>query len=151
MARFFVSASTPEVALVSGTAKTVLQIGTPSNQRDPIIRWGVFFDGQSVSDEPVQVRLLRQTSSGTMTTLAVRALDGSLSETPQTIAQYNASAEPTPSNVLDVVEVHPQTGYEMIYPLMQEPIIGGGDRVGIECTASAAVNVRAKIVAEEQS
>ena len=149
MARFFVSASTPEVALVSGTAKTVLQVGTPANQRDPIIRWGVFFDGQNVADEPVQIRLLRQTTSGTMTTLGVEKLDGSLSETPQTIAQYNASAEPTAGDVLDVVEVHPQTGYEMIYPLMQEPIIQGGGRVGIECQASAAVNVRAKITAEE--
>ena len=149
MARMFVVAATDEVALVSGTAKTVLQVGTPSNQRDPITRWGVFFDGQSVSDEPVQVRLLFQTTSGTMTTLDVKKLDGSLSESPQTIAQYNASAEPTEGDVIDVVEVHPQTGYEIIYPLMQEPIIGGGDRVGIECTASAAVNVRAKIVAEE--
>ena len=149
MARIFVSASTPEVALVSGTAKTVLQVGTPTNQRDPIIRWGVFFDGQNVSDEPVQVRLLRQTTSGTMTTLGVEKLDGSLSETPQTIAQYNASAEPSAGDVLDVVEVHPQTGYEMIYPLMQEPVIQGGGRVGIECQASAAVNVRAKLTAEE--
>jgi hypothetical protein len=84
-----------------------------------------------------------------MTTLAVRALDGSLSESPQTIAQYDASAEPTASDILDVVEVHPQTGYEMIYPLFQEPVIQGGGRVGIECQASAAVNVRAKITAEE--
>jgi hypothetical protein len=149
MARFFVSAATDEIALVSGTAKTVLQVGMPSNHRAPVIRWGVFFDGQSVSEEPVQVRLLRQTSSGTMTTLDVRALDGSLSESPQMVAQYNASAEPTSGNVLDVVEVHPQTGYEMIYPLMQEPIIDGGGRIGIECQASAAVNVRAKIITEE--
>lgn len=149
MARQFVVAATDEVALVSGTAKTVLQVGTPANQRDPILRWGVFFDGQNVSDEPVQVRLLRQTTSGTMTTLAVKNLDGSISESPTTIAQYGASAEPTAGDVLDVVEVHPQTGYEMIYPLFQEPVINGGGRAGIECTASAAVNVRAKIIAEE--
>lgn len=149
MARMFVSATAPEVALVSGTAKTVLQMGTPSNLRAPIIRWGVFFDGQSVTDEPVQVRLLRQTSSGTMTTLAVRKLDGSLSESPQTIAQYDASAEPTAGDVLDGKEVHPQTGYEMIYPLMQEPIVQGGGRVGIECTASSSVNVRSIMVLEE--
>jgi len=149
MARIFVSATTDEIALVSGTAKTVLQVGTPSNQRDPILRWGVFFDGQDVSEEPVQVRLLRQTSSGTMTTLDVKLLDGSLSESPQTIAQYGASAEPTSGDVLDVVEVHPQTGYEKIYPLFQEPVIQGGGRVGIECTSSAAVNVRAKMDLEE--
>lgn len=149
MARMFVVAAAQEVALVSGTAKTVLQVGMPSNHRAPIIRWGVFFDGQSVTDEPVQVRLLRQTSSGTMTTLGVQKLDGSLSETVQSVAQYDASAEPTAGDVLDALEVHPQTGYEMIYPLMQEPVIGGGGRVGIECTASAAVNVRPKIILEE--
>jgi len=32
---------------------------------------------------------------------------------------------------------------------MQEPIIDGGGRVGIECTSSSAVNVRPKIVLEE--
>jgi hypothetical protein len=130
MARMFVAAPAPEVALVSGTAKTVLQVGTPANL-------------------PVQVRLIRQSSSGTMTTLSVQKLDGSISETPQSVAQYNASAEPTTGDVIDAIEVHPQTGYEMIYPLMQEPIIEGGGRVGIECTSSSAVNVRPKIVLEE--
>jgi hypothetical protein len=149
MARMFVAAPAPEVALVSGTAKTVLQVGTPANLRAPVIRWGVFFDGQSVTEEPVQVRLIRQSSSGTMTTLSVQKLDGSISETPQSVAQYNASAEPTTGDVIDAIEVHPQTGYEMIYPLMQEPIIEGGGRVGIECTSSSAVNVRPKIVLEE--
>ena len=48
MARMFVSAPAPEVALVSGTAKTVLQVGMPSNHRAPIIRWGVFFEGQRI-------------------------------------------------------------------------------------------------------
>jgi hypothetical protein len=84
-----------------------------------------------------------------MSALTPVKLDDSLAETLQTTSQHTATAEPTAGDVVDVVEVHPQSGYEIIYPLGQEVIIGGGDRLGIECTAPAGVNVRAKIVFEE--
>ena len=84
-----------------------------------------------------------------MTGLTPAPLDDSLSETLQTTAQHSAVAEPTAGSVLDITEVHPQTGYEFAYPMGQEPIMGGGGRIGIECTAPATVNVRAKIVFEE--
>jgi hypothetical protein len=137
------------VALSAATAKTVIQLVAATNHRVKVLRWGVFFDGVSVSAEPVQVRLLRQTTAGTMSSLTPVKLDDSLAETLQTTSQHTATAEPTAGDVVDVVEVHPQSGYEIIYPLGQEVIIGGGDRLGIECTAPAGVNVRAKIVFEE--
>jgi hypothetical protein len=149
MAAFQGIAQTAEVALSAATAKTVIQLVAATNHRVKVLRWGVFFDGVSVSAEPVQVRLLRQTTAGTMSSLTPVKLDDSLAETLQTTAQHTATAEPTAGDVVDVVEVHPQSGYEIIYPLGQEVIIGGGDRLGIECTAPAGVNVRAKIVFEE--
>ena len=112
----------------------------------------MFFDGVSVTAEPVQVRLLRQTTAigGTPTVITPAKMDDSIAETVLTTAAASAGgAEPTAGDVLDVVEVHPQNGYEVIFPPGQEVIIGGGDRLGIECTAPAAVNVRAKIIAEE--
>lgn len=150
MAAFLGIAQTAEVALTAATAKTVVQIIAATNHRVKVLRWGVFFDGVSVTGEPVQVRLLRQTSAGTMTSLTPVKLDDSLAETLLTTAQHTATGtEPTAGDVVDVVEVHPQSSYEIIYPLGQEVIVGGGDRIGIECTAPAGVNVRAKIIFEE--
>lgn len=141
-------AQTPEVALVAATAKTVLQLVAASNHKVKVIGWGVFFDGVSTTGEPVQARLLRQSDAGTMSALTPvkKATD---SETLQTTAQYNASAEPSAGDVVDIVEVHPQSGYEKIYPMGAEVKVPGSGRLAIECTAPANVNVRAKIEFEE--
>ena len=149
MAAFIGIASTAEVALAAATAKTVMQLVAASNHRVRLLRWGVFFDGTSVTAEPVQVRLLRQTTAGTMSALTPVKKDDSIAETLQTTAQHTATVEPTAGDVLDVKEIHPQQGYEYIAPLGQEYIIGGADRLGIECTAPAVVNVRAVMEFEE--
>lgn len=149
MAALQFAATTAEVALSAAAAKTVLQVVAPANHRVKVLRWGVFFDGTSVTGEPVQVRLLRQTTAGTMSANTPQKLDGSLAESILSTAQDNASAEPTAGGVLDAIEVHPQGGYEMVFPPGQEPVIPGGGRLGIECTAPAAVNCRAKLVCEE--
>jgi len=141
-------ANTAEVALTAATAKTVLQIVAASNHKIKILEWGVYFDGVSVTAEPVQVRLLRQSTAGTMSSLTPvkRSTD---SEALQTTAQHTATGEPTPGDVLEVKEIHPQSGYEKIFPMGQEIKVPGGGRIGIECTAPAGVNVRAQIAFEE--
>lgn len=150
MSRLDAIAQTAEVALVAATTKTVLQIVAPTNHRVAVKGWGVFFDGTSVSAEPVQVELLYQTTAGTMSANTPKRTDGGLSETLQTTAQDNASAEPTAGDVVDVAQVHPQQGYEKMFVFgYNEVVLGGGDRLGIRCTAPAGVNVRAKILFEE--
>ena len=149
MSAFIGIAQTDEVALAAATVKTVVQLVAPSNHRLKILRWGVWFDGTSGSAEPVQVELKRQTTAGTMSALTLVKQDDSIAETLQATAQHTATVEPTEGDVLDIKEVHPQSAYEIIYPLGQEIIVGGGDRVGIACNAPAIVNVRAQIVYEE--
>lgn len=149
MAAFLGIAQTAEVALAAATAKTVVQITAPSNHRVKVVGWGVFFDGTSATAEPVQVTLSRQSSAGTMTSLTPVPLDDSLAETLQVTAQHTATAEPTTGATVGAIECHPQGGYEKIFPFSQEPICGGGDRIGIVCTAPAVVNVRAFITFEE--
>jgi len=141
-------ANTVEIALSAGVAKTVIQIIAATNHKVKVKSWGVFFDGISVTAEPVQVRLLRQTSAGTMTGLTP-VKRGTDSETLLTTAQHTATVEPTAGDVMAAREVHPQSGYQEIFPMGDEVKIAGGGRVGIECTASASVNVRAEIVFEE--
>lgn len=149
MARLNASIQTAEIALTAATAKTVIQLVSPSNHRVAITSWGVFFDGTSVTAEPVQVRVLRQTSAGTMSALTPVAMDGSVGETIQSTAQHTATVEPSAGNILLSIEVHPQQGFKEFFPLGQEIILQTASRVGIECTAPAGVNVRAQITFEE--
>jgi hypothetical protein len=143
----FVADTGGEVALVTATAKTVVQITAPANQRIQIDGWSVSFDGVSGTAEPVVVELLRQTTAGTMTgTTPVRKGVGS--ETIQTTSQKNATVEPTAGDVLRRYEVHPQTGAEWKFD-PKEIEMAGGTRLGIRCTAPAGVNVVASIDAEE--
>lgn len=148
MSGIYLSATTVEVALTAVTAKTVLQVAAAANHRLKVTRWGVFFDGATPSAEPVVVELLRQTTSGTMSALTPIP-DAPITETVQTGATYNATGEPSPDVVLRRLNVHPQTGYECIFPLGQELIVPGGGRLGIRCTAPATVNVVATVGFEE--
>lgn len=143
------AANTSEIALTANTAKTVLQIKAAANHRVKLLSWGVSFDGTVASNQPVVVELLRQTTAGTATTLTPVKLDESLGETLQTTASHTATAEPTAGNVLSRVDVHPQGGYEFIFPIGQEIILAGNGRLGIRCTAPEAVNVIGKMQFEE--
>ena len=147
MAGILCIAQTVEVALTAATAKTVLQVKAAANQRLRIKRWGVFFDGVAANAEPVQVRLLRQSNDGTISAITVYK-QGVGSETIQTSAG-TLTAEATAGDVIDVAEVHPQSGYEVVIPFDMPIEVQGGTALGIECTAPADVNVRAKIIFEE--
>lgn len=148
MSAIYGIAQTSEVALAAATAKTVIQLVAPTNHRVRVLGWGVFFDSTSVAAEPVQVRLLRQTTAGTMSALTP-VQSQPVAETMQSTAQHTATVEPTAGDVVDICEVHPQSWYEVRYPLGQEIIVAGAGRIGIECTAPANVNVRAKLIFEE--
>jgi hypothetical protein len=150
MAGLLCIAQTSEVALVAATAKTILQLTAPTNQRLKVKRWGVFFDGIANDAEPVEIRLLRQTTVGTGGDVLTPVLQVAGSETIQTSGLSDIDvAEPTAGDVVDVAEVHPQSGYEVIIPFDMPIEIPGGGRMGIECIAPAAVNVRAKMIFEE--
>jgi hypothetical protein len=150
MAGLIAQFNTPEVALSAATAKTVIQVIAASNHRGKILGFAVSFDGITPTAEPVVVELLRQTTAGTVTSLTgVLVAPSGADETIQTTGGYNATAEPTAGDVLRRIEVHPQSGYEVLFPFGQEPTIPGGGRVGIRCTAPAAVNVVGSITIEE--
>ena len=149
MAAFQGMATIAEQALATATQETVLQLVAAANHRVKLLKWGVFFDGTSVSAEPVQVTLERQSTAGTSSANTPVKVDDSLAETLQTTARDVFTVEPTSGDVLGVFEVHPQSGYAELLPLGQEIIIGGGDRLGIRCTAPAGVNCRAFMMFEE--
>ena len=149
MAAFQGITTITEQALVAATQETVLQLVAAANHRVKLLRWGVFFDGVSVSAEPVQVVLQRQSTAGTSSANTPTKIDDSLAETLQTTARDVVTVEPTSGDIVGVYEVHPQSGYAELFPLGQEIIIGGGDRLGIRCTAPANVNCQAFMHFEE--
>ncbi len=149
MAGLICVAQVTEVAVGGASNLTVLQVAAPANQRLKLKRWGVFFDGTSGNQEPVVVSLKRQTSAGTMSSLTpVKQSAGS--ETVQSTAAHTATAEPTAGDTIDVAEVHPQSGYEVLIPFDMPIEIPGGGRVGIHCTNPGdAIHATAKLVFEE--
>lgn len=148
MAGILCVAQTDEIALAAATAKTLVQIVAPTNQRMIVKSFGIAFDGTSSTAEPVKWRVLRQTTAGTMSSLTPVKLSAG-SETVQSTAQHTATAEPTAGDVLDSGECHPQGFYEKVVPTDQKWEVPGGTRLGIECVAPAVVNARAKIHFEE--
>ena len=150
MAGMGVIFSSAEVALVAATAKTVLQVVAPTNQRLKVKRLKLTFDGTSALAEPVNVRVLRQTTAGgTPSAVAGVKKNPSLPETIQSTAATATGTEPTSGDVIDRFTVHPQGGYEIIHPDGGEPEIPGAGRLGIECNAPAGVNVTPLIEVEE--
>ncbi len=149
MAGLHIKGTTAAIALAAATAETIIQIVSPANQRVKLKRWGVYFDGASATAVPVLVKLHVQTSAGTMSALTPAKWNSDDAETIQTTMQHTATAEPTTGAALEEKLVHPQQGYEIIYPLGDELVLPGGTKLGIVCTAPAIVNVRAEVYCEE--
>lgn len=148
------SVVTAEIALVGATAKTVLQVAPAANHPIKISSWGCFFDGTSVTEEPVLCELIRSTTAGTGSASppSPRPLDDDQGQTIQTTVAHNFTAEPTMGDLIDAFEVHPQAGMQLWFPMGWEPRVnaeGTADWLNIRCTAPAGVNVLAKIFAEE--
>lgn len=140
-------AQTAEVS--TGTsAKTILQVVAPAAQRLTVRRAGISFDGVAADAAPILVRLLRQSTAGTMSALTPVALSPA-GATVRAAAQHTASAEPTAGDVLLAVNVHPQAGYHEILPADFTIEVAESGRVGLEVTAGASVNALAHIGWEE--
>ena len=141
-------AVTGEIA--TGTsAKTLLQILAPANQRLKVKEWSISFTGVSNTGVPIKVDVLRQTTAGTMTSLTPVQGNNSDSETLQVTAQHTATVEPTAGDVLFSEEVHPQYGYTWQAPFGDEIPVKGGSRLAIRVTAAASVSAIARFVGEE--
>lgn len=149
MAALEATARVSEEALAAATEETVIQLVAPANQRVVVKGFGIFFDGQTVGNEPVYIEIARQTTAGTASALTPAARDGSISETIQTSAQQDFTGEPTKGNVLESYNIHPQSGYGAYYPFESPIIIEGGGRLGLIATAPDAVNCTAWFVFEE--
>jgi hypothetical protein len=152
MAGVLAHVNSGECSLVANTAKSILQLIAPTNQR-LIIRALRFFGKQPAggTDTPVKIRLTRSTSSfGTFTTATAHKNDPNDGETLQATCGANASAEPTsPTDGGLWWELQPQTG--IIEPLApgQEIKVPGGQSVQFEFTSPGTPTVMCEVTYEE--
>jgi hypothetical protein len=122
------------------------------NTRLKLKRWSIGFDGTDPLAAPVQVILARTTTAGTYTNTLTPALNGPGSEVSRAVAKTLGTSLPTKGNILDVIEIHPQSSYEVILPLGDEIIIPGSAGtagIALYVTAAATVNCLAKFIYEE--
>jgi hypothetical protein len=136
------------VALVGGTAKTVLQVATPSTTDIKVLSWSVSFDGASGTAVPVICQLLDGDVAATVTAFTPD-LYGNNQQPPSlcvggtSATGYNASVEGTMTSVtgIDAQHVHPQAGYGVWFPDDSRRRVGPSRFLRIRCQAPAAVNV----------
>ena len=150
MARLrFALSTTAEVALTTAL-KTVVQIGSPANQRVAVRGFGIAFDGVSSTAGGAEVLLVIQTTGSQAGTslVGVKDLRGT-TEAVNSTGLQNFTAEPTNSDILRSYTVNPMTGYERAFAQDEEIELAGGTRLGIVVRASAAVNANAFLNAEE--
>lgn len=138
-------ANTAQVA--TGTAaKTIMQLVAASNHRIIVNKIVVSFEGVTATDAPIQVRVLRQTTAGTMTGLTPVKDSDSDDETLQVTAQHTATGtEPTAGDVLESQLVHPQSSRVFVGPY----IVKGGGRLGVEVTSGVNIDCIVSAYGEE--
>lgn len=146
----FTHTTLTEFALVAATAKTVLQLVAGISIRLAVSEATVSFDGTSNTAEPVLAQVRRQTTAGTATSRAPLQLDDDIGTALLATGQENFTVEPTDTDILAQMNIHPQAGVIYQLPIPDgEIIIGATDRLGIKLTAPAAVNVVASFRGEE--
>lgn len=138
-----------QVTLVAATARTVVQIIAPTNQRVLLKQLEIYGNSTSGSATPVYGRLLVQTSAGTMSSLTPSKHNAADDETIQSTASHTATVEPSASTVKRTFFFHPQAGLIMPFPPGQEIPIIGGTRLGLELTSVEGATVTPTILCEE--
>ena len=140
MAGVLLHVNSGTVSLVASTAKTVLQIKAPANQR--LLIKGLKLIGNQPAggtDSPVMIRITRSSSNfGTGSAATPAKNDPTDSETIQSTAFANFSVEPTsPTDGGLRWPVQPQSGVIEFLPLGMEIKVPGGTSVNFECTSPA--------------
>lgn len=139
-------------AIAASTVETIIQVVAGASKPVRLSRWGVSFNGVTVTDQPVRVELLRLGSAGTSSAFTPLKLDPN-SEAAIATARTSHTAEPTAGDVLVVHYVSPAGGnleevFSAGYP-DERPIVALNGRLGIRVLSVAAVNVNAFLIFEE--
>jgi hypothetical protein len=146
--RFSAGTEGTEVALTAATERTIIQVLAATNVRLLLHEFSISFDGVSATAEPVQVRLVKQTTAGSgSSAVTLRKHDSSKTETLQATAIKSPTSEPTLDYAIKTWEIHPQAG--MVYPFRLPLDLAGATRYAITAKAPATLNCEAYMDCEE--
>lgn len=149
----WVASTEGEVALTATTAKTVLNVISPTGKVAVVVAFQVNFDGVTASAEPVLIELCRSTqaTAGTSSAVTLRRKRGAASATVTATAAKNYTAEPTVLTLIEDWAVDPYKGlFAIQYPLGREAESSiPAEGMCLRLTAPATVNCRASLEFEE--
>lgn len=137
-----------------GNPLTLLQVHASTSKGLRLVRWGVSFDGTSVTNVPPRVELARQTSGSSAQASDYTPVKWDETDIDQCLATALTSftAEPGGAGVLETHYVSP-LGMPFLGQYTvdsdEQPRVAPGSRLGIRVTAPDAVNASAFLVFAE--
>lgn len=133
--------------IATGTSqKTILQLFVGSGHHGITIDdVALTFEGVDTGGEPVYVRLVRQTTSGTMSSVTVKKDPDDADDAVGIQAFEDATVEPTLGDTLVEGYAHPQRGFHWKAREGKEVRVGSSDRIGLVVTAGADVDCVARL------
>jgi hypothetical protein len=133
------------VALVGGTAKTVLAVIAPAQFGVDLRKYRIGFDGVTASAVPVVVEIVSWTTDGTGTAGTVVQTSGR-AITAGFTTKYNYSVEPTTPTLIERFTLTPNGGTVIYdFPYGDSPDTAVSNVIGLRCNAPAVVNVNATL------
>ena len=148
--------TTGSTALVAATAKSALEITTPSGTGNQWYQLDVAFNGTSSTATPVTVEIITYTTTGTGTAITFAAAHRATPATqgmavdPLSTAKVNLSVEGTGSiTVVSGTFIHPQAGVTYQFPLGREFGQTKSIIYAVRLTAPAVVNYLCNLYFEE--
>lgn len=144
--------SVDAIALTAATAKTILEIATPSTGTAIPIEWWVEFDGVTASAVPVKIEVGRFSAAvTTATTITPSKLNygGNAIASQATVKHTTTTEGAGTASDVEIHRVSPTSGLYVQYPLGREWSLGASQFWRIRCTAAANVNVTFGIKWEE--
>lgn len=143
--------SVDAIALVAATAKSVLELGTPSTDRAKIKEWWVEFDGVTAANTPVKVEVGTFSAAVTTATTLAGAKFDPADGTAAATAKHSTSTEGagTITAGTPIHRISPTSGYHYIAPLGQEWTMAVSTFWRMRLTAAQTVNATVGLIWEE--
>lgn len=149
MAGLLCTASFTGISLSAATAKSVVMLTAPTNQRLVIKRIRIKTSSTSSTEAPIDLAVKIATTAGTFTAATpVKVMTG-LDETVQATYGRNCTSEPTKTDTLYQGGFHPQAGLDESFPPGRELVVPGGGRIVFELTAPSSTSVSGMVQYEE--
>jgi hypothetical protein len=117
-----------------------MQIVAASNHRVRLDRIWISGQGTSNVEVPTQFRVAKMTTAGTSSANNPVKRNPSDDETLEVTGLKTFTAEPTITDIYAARAIHPQSGYEFVFPPGRELWIPGGARVGLYVISPAQAN-----------